>query len=303
MLPIQPGTGEIEPGIGEIDPGVGEIKPAAGQILPDNPFKFSGKELTEGSGTPLYDFGARWYLPTLPRWTTPDPLSEKYYSISPYAYCAGNPVNLVDPTGNGPVDCIITYHLISHRLEFHSNSSTLRTLGYSMSHPYIAYMIGPGKENYSGISATAARFAINVMNAAGLRSNQEGTPKNAFRHVLWQSMITSEFGEETAIRVGNAHEISSMTDYNQYTFSTIAEADLNVDLRNNEIGRQIAIENPDSSNISLALRALYYYHTQGLWIIEKSNDEFVIYQRKLNDDEYQKALKELTNLHQDGLKH
>ena len=28
-----------------------------------------------------------------------DPLCEKYYSISPYAYCAGNPVNLVDPEG------------------------------------------------------------------------------------------------------------------------------------------------------------------------------------------------------------
>jgi len=33
------------------------------------------------------------------RWTTMDPLCEKYYSISPYAYCAGNPVNLVDPDG------------------------------------------------------------------------------------------------------------------------------------------------------------------------------------------------------------
>lgn len=28
-----------------------------------------------------------------------DPLAEKYYSISPYAYCAGNPVNIVDPDG------------------------------------------------------------------------------------------------------------------------------------------------------------------------------------------------------------
>lgn len=28
-----------------------------------------------------------------------DPLCEKYYSISPYAYCAGNPVLLVDPNG------------------------------------------------------------------------------------------------------------------------------------------------------------------------------------------------------------
>ncbi len=28
-----------------------------------------------------------------------DLLGEKYYHISPYAYCAGDPVNYVDPTG------------------------------------------------------------------------------------------------------------------------------------------------------------------------------------------------------------
>ncbi len=28
-----------------------------------------------------------------------DPLCEKYYNISPYAYCAGNPIRYVDPTG------------------------------------------------------------------------------------------------------------------------------------------------------------------------------------------------------------
>jgi hypothetical protein len=31
--------------------------------------------------------------------TSVDPLAEKYYSISPYAYCAGNPVNRFDPDG------------------------------------------------------------------------------------------------------------------------------------------------------------------------------------------------------------
>ncbi len=30
---------------------------------------------------------------------TPDPLSEKYYGTSPYAFCNSNPVNLVDPDG------------------------------------------------------------------------------------------------------------------------------------------------------------------------------------------------------------
>ncbi len=33
------------------------------------------------------------------RFTTMDPLAEKYYSISPYAYVANNPMNATDPTG------------------------------------------------------------------------------------------------------------------------------------------------------------------------------------------------------------
>jgi RHS repeat-associated protein len=37
--------------------------------------------------------------PAIMRFTTPDPLAEKYYSISPYAYCGNNPVNRIDPTG------------------------------------------------------------------------------------------------------------------------------------------------------------------------------------------------------------
>jgi hypothetical protein len=35
----------------------------------------------------------------VPVFPTPDPLAEKYYWISPYAYCGNNPVNRIDPTG------------------------------------------------------------------------------------------------------------------------------------------------------------------------------------------------------------
>lgn len=52
----------------------------------------------------LYDFSARYYSPRgAVSFTTMDPLAEKYYGISPYAYCAGNPVNMVDPEGRNPV--------------------------------------------------------------------------------------------------------------------------------------------------------------------------------------------------------
>ena len=45
-----------------------------------------------------------------------DPLSDKYPSMSPYAYCANNPVILVDPDGESPVKAILSAVKISHKL-------------------------------------------------------------------------------------------------------------------------------------------------------------------------------------------
>ena len=62
-------------------------------------FKYNGKWFEPMSGINLYDYGARQYYAALPTWDRIDPLCEKYYSISPYAYCANNPVNLIDLDG------------------------------------------------------------------------------------------------------------------------------------------------------------------------------------------------------------
>lgn len=60
-------------------------------------FKFTGKERDDETG---YDFfGARYYASTLPSWLSVDPLADKYPHISPYAYCAWNPIKYVDPNG------------------------------------------------------------------------------------------------------------------------------------------------------------------------------------------------------------
>lgn len=58
-----------------------------------------GKEFDRKFEMNTYDFGARTYDASIGRWTTMDPLAEKYYSISPYAYCGNNPVMFVDPNG------------------------------------------------------------------------------------------------------------------------------------------------------------------------------------------------------------
>ena len=59
---------------------------------------FTGKERDEETGYGY--FGARYMdheLMTM--WLSVDPLADKYPNISPYAYCAWNPVKLVDPDG------------------------------------------------------------------------------------------------------------------------------------------------------------------------------------------------------------
>ena len=62
------------------------------------PFVFTGKERDEETGYRY--FGARYMdheLTTM--WLSVDPMADKYPSLSPYVYCAWNPVKLVDPDG------------------------------------------------------------------------------------------------------------------------------------------------------------------------------------------------------------
>jgi RHS repeat-associated protein len=65
-------------------------------------FGFNGKEKDDemkGSGNSL-DFGARIYDSRVGRWWSTDSKMEKYPSLSPYQFCANNPVLFVDPSGN-----------------------------------------------------------------------------------------------------------------------------------------------------------------------------------------------------------
>ena len=85
------------------EPAVAPVAPATSVASTSSPnrWRFSGKEDQSflGASIPLLDFGARMYNPAIARWTAADPLSEKYYGISPYVYCLGNPISVIDPDG------------------------------------------------------------------------------------------------------------------------------------------------------------------------------------------------------------
>jgi RHS repeat-associated protein len=60
-------------------------------------YKFNGKEKDAESGYNYY--GARYYDSEKISWISVDPMSDKYPNLSPYVYCANNPVKLIDPNG------------------------------------------------------------------------------------------------------------------------------------------------------------------------------------------------------------
>uniref|UniRef100_A0AB33JFT0 RHS repeat-associated core domain-containing protein n=2 Tax=unclassified Prevotella TaxID=2638335 RepID=A0AB33JFT0_9BACT len=64
-----------------------------------NYLQYNGKELDRMHGLDWYDYGARHYDAVLGRWMCMDPLAEKYYDVSSYGYCKGNPIIFIDSDG------------------------------------------------------------------------------------------------------------------------------------------------------------------------------------------------------------
>ena len=65
-------------------------------------YKFNGKEKDDETGYSYY--GARYYTDRLSIWLSVDPLADKYPHLSPYAYCADNPVMRIDPDGRADTE-------------------------------------------------------------------------------------------------------------------------------------------------------------------------------------------------------
>lgn len=70
-----------------------------------NRYRYNGKEDQTFVNIPYLDYGARMYDGL--RWTGIDKLAEEYYSFSPYAYCAGNPIRYSDQYGLSVKDRIL----------------------------------------------------------------------------------------------------------------------------------------------------------------------------------------------------
>ena len=118
------------------------------------PLVFTGKE--KDSETGYYNFGARYYDSDLSGlFLSVDPMADKYPSLSPYAYCAWNPVKLVDPDGEEPVK-MYTGTVSDFVLFFNNTATKMGTLTGTDAHNA---MIRLGNTKVNGIKVVPATTA------------------------------------------------------------------------------------------------------------------------------------------------
>ena len=139
-------------------------------------YRYNGKELDRMHGLDWYDYGARWMDAAIGRWHVMDPLCEKYYDISPYAYCAGDPVNAIDPDGKSFLTKVLKATI---RISARVASNGLRELGKAATY---AEAVSDIKENATtvvdGNASTLDRIGAGVSLASELLPVSVGYEKD-----------------------------------------------------------------------------------------------------------------------------
>ena len=96
---------------------------------------------------------ARHYHPSLSLWLSVDPMADKYPGVSPYVYCADNPVRLVDPDGED-YEIVVDEKskTITIRATFYTDAESRETLqngidAWNKQSGIYSFQIGKGKKS------------------------------------------------------------------------------------------------------------------------------------------------------------
>jgi RHS repeat-associated protein len=139
------------------------------------PYKFGGKEYDEMHGLNWYDFETRYYSGIIPAFMTIDPLAEKYYSVSPYAYCMNNPVKYVDPDGREiMIHFLVNGQNYGWRFNGSNHSSASNNQFVKNTLAAYNYNVKNGGGDQMKAAATATDYTLNLVQTEG-GSNFETT--------------------------------------------------------------------------------------------------------------------------------
>ena len=171
------------------------------------PYKYGCKELDRTNGLDMYDFHARHYDPIVPHFITMDELCEKYPSISPYAYCAGNPIRYVDPDGKEfnvatrDISYQTKFRMVIDRLKYLDANTKYTDIADNMEYLYqIEKVINVVPTNgESKFVPKAMTIYLNLDNAVVLDNGTIVSPlvvsNHEFKHTRTQIETPQKYGE------------------------------------------------------------------------------------------------------------
>ena len=249
-----------------------------------------------------YAFEYRIHDARLGRFLSVDPLFFDYPWNSSYTFAENDNIRAIDLEGAERLIVIGFMGYRTIRLKAASKSEKKSAiLGFGLTHPIAAYKIGEvefGGTNISSISGRIARHAAENNNL----TVSDGGERNAFRHALWSATIANQFGVVIAEQAGLAHEgikvaQSFFIDFNQPLVQDILVADEICDILNNNLSRSIGSKLPKgSSQIEIAKAVLKTYRDEGFYETVKENDTLKIVKNKITEEQYQKALNQISGL-------
>ena len=151
-----------------------------------------------------------------------------------FAYCGNNPVNGHDPNGKAWIPLFLGARIaakvvrplikkIKNKIQAGYNELTPPEKALAKKHPIAAYKVSKARE-------IADQYAQERYGDNWKHGYNEA---NAFRHAMWNAVMTDMIGEEKAKKFADAHEAEYLTDQPELCA---------MDFHNNQLGRQIALD-------------------------------------------------------------
>ena len=133
------------------------------------------------------------------RWLSPDPLSSKYYSLSPYNFVANNPIKYIDPDGRKIIVFGARYGFLGlrrHKYEYHAGASAPEGANQFAQNAFKALNYAQGGDSKGIINALAESDDKNISIKSTGKSNGFYNQNN--NTIRWNSELGAELLDEDA---------------------------------------------------------------------------------------------------------
>ena len=144
------------------------------------PYLFNAKELDEETG--LYYYGARYLDPAGAMWLSVDPVLHEW--ASPYAYCLGNPIRLIDPDGQEEGNSLVLYHNTEAVKEIFNEGFNATKYGKNSNYNWFSVKPNASGTGRTNVGSTIGVDGIDVSKAHTITQSQTTEWKSAIKKDL-----------------------------------------------------------------------------------------------------------------------